>query len=75
MQKNLELVGLEDTPSVNQKITEHLLEVGNAVTPENRVWVPSIIEGPKGKLRVESTWKILEDGKAYLTTLKLIPIK
>lgn len=75
MQKNLELVGLDDTPIVNQKITEHLLKVGKTVTPENNLWVPSIFEGPKGKLKIESTWKILDNGTNYLTTLKLIPIE
>jgi len=75
MNKELEAAGLMDTPLTNQKITENLLEVGKTVTPANRQWVPSIIEGPNGKLKIESTWKILDDGTAYLTTFKFIPIK
>ncbi len=75
MARHLETVGLSDTPVNNQMITEHLLKVGNKVTAENRVWVPSILKGPSGNLQVESTWKILEDQRAYLTTLKLMPSK
>lgn len=75
MARHLETVGLSDTPANNQMITEHLLRVGNKVTAENRVWVPSTLKGPNGNLQVESTWKILEDQRAYLTTLKLMPSK
>jgi filamentous hemagglutinin len=75
MNRHLDNIGLADTPANNQLITEHLLRVGNKVTPDNRSWVPSVLKGPKGSLQVESTWKILEDQRAYLTTLKLMPIK
>jgi hypothetical protein len=75
MAKQLDAAGLTDTPENNEKIIDHLLDVGNKVTPENRVWFKSVLEGPNGKLEVQSTWKILEDGKKYLTTVNFIPIK
>jgi hypothetical protein len=75
MKDQLENIGLLDTPENNQMLIEHLLEVGNKVTPKNREWVPSILKGPNGSLKVESTWTILDDGRAYLSTLKFIPIK
>ncbi len=31
-------------------------------------------EGPKGVLRVESTWTILPDGGKYLSSIRLIPM-
>lgn len=73
MSKRLENIGLPDTPENNDILIKHLLEVGNKVSPEQRTWVPSTLTGPKGTLKVESTWKILDDQRAYLTTLKLIP--
>lgn len=75
MKRHLDNIGLDDTPDNNQIIIEHLLEVGQKVSPENRLWVPSLLEGPNGLLQVETTWAILEDGRAYLTTLKLMPAK
>lgn len=73
MARHLEEAGLPDTPENNNELIAHLLQVGNKVTPDNRTWVPSTFTGPKGTLKVESTWKILDDQRAYLTTLKLIP--
>lgn len=35
---------------------------------------PSILEGPNGKLKMESTWKILDDGRKYLSTVVTKPI-
>jgi hypothetical protein len=55
MRKNLEAIGLTDTPANNQKIIDNLLETGNSVTADNRRWVSSTLEGPNGKLKVEST--------------------
>jgi len=72
--KKLESIGLKDTARNNRKLVEHLLDVGETVTPENRLWVPSVFNGPSGQIKVESTWKILENGDKYLTTLKLIPM-
>jgi hypothetical protein len=75
MKRHLDNIGLDDTPDNNQTIIEHLLEVGQKVSPENRLWVPSLLEGPNGLLQVETTWAILGNGRAYLTTLKLMPAK
>ena len=75
MKRHLQDIGLDDTPENNQVIIEHLLEVGQQATPDNRLWLPSLLEGPNGLLQVESTWAILGDGRAYLTTLKLMPAK
>ena len=74
MARLLDEAGLTNTPTNNRLITDHLLSVGNRVTPDNRVWVPSILKGPNGNLQVESTWKILSDQRAYLSTLKFMPI-
>lgn len=74
MSRHLDDIGLPDTLDNNEALIKHLLEVGNKVTPEQRTWVPSTLAGPKGTLKVESTWKILNDQRAYLTTLKFIPI-
>jgi hypothetical protein len=74
MKQNLESIGLTDTPENNKRITNHLLEVGKTATLNNRIWIPSVLEGPNGKLPVNSTWKILDDGKKYLTTLLFQPI-
>ncbi|MFY1020522.1 hypothetical protein [Ectopseudomonas khazarica] len=74
MSRRLEDIGFPDTPENNEALIKHLLDVGNEVTPERHTWVTSTLTGPKGTLKVESTWKILDDHRAYLTTLKLIPI-
>lgn len=73
MGRHLDNIGFPDTPENNEALIKHLLDVGNKVTPEQRTWVPSTLTGPEGTLKVESTWKILDDQRAYLTTLKLIP--
>lgn len=76
MNNNLESIGLTDTPTNNEKIINHLLEVGqNKVTPDNYQWVPSVLEGANGKLQVNSSWKILDDGRKYMTTLRFKPIE
>lgn len=56
-------------------IINHLLKTGQSVGPANRVWVPSFLEGPNGALHVKSTWKILDDNRAYLNTLMFVPVK
>jgi hypothetical protein len=73
MRKTLESIGLADTPSNNQIIADHLLKIGKNITSDNRLDFPSIFEGPKGKIKILSTWTIV-DGKPYLSTIKLIPI-
>ncbi|MEK4043779.1 hypothetical protein NSU18_08945 [Paenibacillus sp. FSL H8-0048] len=74
MRKKLESIGLNDTPESNQSISKHLLDVGKNITPENRLDFPSVLEGPNGRVKVLTTWSIVE-GKPYLSTIKLIPIK
>jgi hypothetical protein len=74
MAKNLESIGLPNTPENNDLIMRNLLETGKSVTPENRVWVPGTLTGPTGSLRVNSTWTILEDGTKYLSTIRFMPI-
>ncbi|MCU6792327.1 PrsW family glutamic-type intramembrane protease [Paenibacillus sp. WQ 127069] len=72
MRQKLESIGLSDTIENNQSIAQHLLEVGKQVNPENTLDFPSILEGPDGKLKVLTTWKMV-DGQPYLSTIKLIP--
>ncbi len=74
MASKLDSIGLYDTLENNQSIVKHLLEVGKRITPENRVDIVSNLVGPSGKLKVLTTWSIV-DGKPYLSTIKLIPIK
>ncbi|QKS56151.1 WXG100 family type VII secretion target [Paenibacillus barcinonensis] len=74
MRKKLESIGLNDTPENNQSIAKHLLDVGKNITPENRLDFPSTLKGSKGRVKVLTTWSIV-DGKPYLSTIKLIPIK
>ncbi|WP_408976326.1 hypothetical protein [Paenibacillus jiagnxiensis] len=74
MKKKLETIGLNDIVENNEKIAAHFIEVGKKITPENRLDFPSVIEGPHGKLKVLTTWTMVE-GKPYLATIKLIPIK
>jgi hypothetical protein len=74
LNQNLESIGLNNTPENNKTIFKNLLEAGNNVTPETREWFPSILEGPNGKLQMESTWKILDDGRKYLSTVVTKPI-
>lgn len=46
--------------------------VGQKVTPDNTLDVASEIVGPAGKVKLLTTWKILPDGRAYLSTIKVI---
>ena len=71
--QTLDEAGLPDTAANNEKIIEHLLDVGETVTPEHFKDIRSELVGPAGKVKVLSTWKILPDGRAYLATVKLIP--
>jgi len=59
----------------NNLLINHLLDVGQTVSPTNRLWVPSLLEGPNGSLQVKSTWKIMNDNRAYLNTLMFVPVK
>jgi len=73
MAETLEDAGLIDTPDGNTAVLEHLLEVGQKVTPTNRLDVASILEGPNGTVKLLTTWTLLPDQRAYLATIKVIP--
>ncbi|MEF2269951.1 hemagglutinin repeat-containing protein [Janthinobacterium sp. LS2A] len=75
MGNSLEKIGLIDNDRNNNLIINHLLDTGNGVNSENRLWLPSVLEGPQGTLKVKSTWKILDDNRVYLNTIMLVPIK
>ena len=75
MARELDKVGFTNTPANNKILINHLLETGQLVGPANRVWVPSVLEGPNGALQVKSTWKIMDDNRAYLNTLIFVPVK
>ena len=74
MARNLDAIGLPNTPENNEHIMRSLLETAQGVTPERRVWVPGTLTGPGGSLRVNSTWAILPDGTKYLSSLRFMPI-
>lgn len=59
----------------NKLIAEKLLEAGKKINTTNCVDFPTVLEGPNGNVKILSTWKILDDGTPYLTTIKIIPIK
>ena len=73
MAKSLENAGLPDTPAVNDEIIRHLLEVGQRINEANRVRYPSEMSGSAGKVKLLSTWTILPDGRAYLSSINVIP--
>ncbi|MES2740628.1 MAG: hypothetical protein V4754_06720 [Pseudomonadota bacterium] len=75
MAKRLDSIGLTNTEANNNLLINHLLGTGQSVNSANRLWVPSIFEGPNGALQVKSTWKILDDNRAYLNTLMFVPVK
>ncbi len=74
MASKLESIGLTNTKANNDIIFDALLGAGREVTPDNRT-VKTILVGPSGTLKMESIWTILPDGRNYLSTVKLIPIK
>ena len=73
MASTLVEAGLPDNPAENAKLLEHLLGVGEKVKAGANVDVASELVGPDGAIKMLSTWKILPDGEAYLSTIKLIP--
>jgi hypothetical protein len=75
MARLLDNIGLPSTPQNNEYIVSNLLKTGNTVTPDNRAWVPGRLDGPNGSLVVNSTWTILPDQTAYLSTLRFMPIR
>lgn len=62
-------VGIIDSVENGNKIISHLLDVGAKITNETLIRYSSRLDAPAGVLKVVSTWKILEDGSIYLTTL------
>ncbi|WP_158516614.1 hypothetical protein [Scytonema hofmannii] len=62
-------VGMVDSVDNVNEIISHLLDIGATITVDTRVRHPSRLEAPNGQMKVVSTWKILEDGTKYLTTL------
>ena len=74
MNNTLETAGIPDTVVNNEKIAENLLEAAKQVTAGNTE-VISYIEGTAGKVQIVSRWNISEDGKKYLATVILKPVK
>jgi hypothetical protein len=75
LKQRLEDIGLPNSEANNNLLINHLLDTGQGVNSANREWVSSILKGPSGSLQVKSTWKILGDNRAYLSTLVLVPVK
>lgn len=73
MADTLDAAGLINTTDNNAALFEHILGVGQKVTPTNRVDVASTMTGPLGEVKLLTTWAILPDGRAYLSTVKIIP--
>jgi hypothetical protein len=73
MAKSLDEGGLPDTLAVNEDIMRHLLEVGQKITERNRVQFRSDLTGSTGKVKLLTTWVILPDGRALLSTVMVIP--
>ena len=58
------------------KIVEHLLDVGEQITvKEQGKLLRSKLAAPLGLLTVLSAWKVIDNDKIYLTTIKFIPPK
>ncbi|MEQ1737139.1 MAG: hypothetical protein ABL886_12145, partial [Rhodoglobus sp.] len=75
MARTLDESGIPETPENNNALLSHLLEQGGQVSAGSRVDFPSEFVGSNGKIKTLSTWVILPDGRAYLSTIKLIPRK
>ena len=75
MFESINNIGMSDSVADINAIIQHLLDVGEGLTLETLRNHPSTIKGPLGRLRVGSTWKILEDGTRYLTTINFYPTK
>lgn len=70
---SLDSVGLTDNVANNDLIINHILDVGQNVTSANRVQFPSILSGPKGGLKVLSTFSVFDDGTKFLSSINFIP--
>ncbi len=67
-------VGLSDSREDRAKIVEHLLDIGDKITVEHEgKFHRSKLDAPLGRLTILSAWKVIDNGKNYLTTLKFIP--
>jgi hypothetical protein len=75
MLKVIQSVGLNDSQETVNLIIEHLLNVGQSITLNNRVNYKSQIIAPNGTLIIQSTWKILPDNQHYLVTINLLTSK
>ena len=75
MSRTLINAGIQDTPENTKKIVDALFEAANEVKPPNETKIPKIIDGPNGKVIVESWWKVSPDGTKYLSTIILKPVK
>jgi len=64
--------GLKDTPANNSALIRHLLEAGEQVSKNNPT-SKSVFSGPKGDISIEAKWRVLEDGKKYLSTIIMVP--
>lgn len=74
MSNTLNNAGIEDNDENNLMIVRNLLDAAKEVTDE-RTEVKSYIKGTEGKVEVVSRWKITSDGKPYLATVILKPVK
>ena len=74
MGETLRKAGFKDTEDANNTIISHLLDVGQHINVSNNVKYESILRGPNGNVKVLSTWKVLPDGRVYLSSIVLIPI-
>jgi hypothetical protein len=70
MAKKLDSIGLDNTQENNDIIFKLLYDAGKM----NNRTITSVLEGPKGRLKMISTWIIIPSGAKYLSTIKLIPI-
>lgn len=75
MLRVIQSVGLNDSQYTINLIIDHLLNIGQSITIENRVNYKSQIIAPNGILIIESTWKILPNNQCYLVTINLLKSK
>jgi len=71
---SIQSVGLGDSVETVDSIISNLLSVGAEVTVDTGPEQSSVINAPKGQLKLESKWKELPDGTKYLTTVIVVPI-
>ena len=74
MSRTLNNAGIVDTMENNLMIADNLLKTAKSVKDGINQTV-CYIEGTKGKVKIEAKWKILPNGKPYLATMILKPMK